>query len=81
MRRFGGYGYGPDDRSYGYLSDLWTNFTGLRGSIDLNRPGVRGQKFVPSATNWPSARYYAASWSDRAGNGYIFGGYLMCNGE
>ena len=76
---FGGYGYAA--ASWGYLNDLWkfniaTNqWTWVSGDSVNNKYGVFGTQGIPSVSNKPSARYGGFSWADKAGNGWIFGGY------
>lgn len=73
---FGGYGAGAaaqDD-----LNDLWkysgSEWTWVGGSNVPEQPGVYGSRGVPSPANVPGARYNAASWTDAAGNFWLFGG-------
>ena len=44
------------------------------GSNSLNQPGVYGTQGVPSASNTPGPRMWASSWTDVAGNLWLFGG-------
>jgi type IX secretion system substrate protein/galactose oxidase-like protein len=62
--------------------DLWkydvsTNeWTWMKGPGVVNDPGNYGIQGVPSPANNPPARKWAmASWSDTAGNFWMFGGY------
>jgi len=74
---FGGYGYGSSGS--GPLSDLWkwdgTNWTWVGGSDAVNQAGVYGTKGIPAPENAPGARERAVSWTDGAGNLWLFGGY------
>lgn len=45
------------------------------GSSTGDQPGVYGQKGVPDYNNTPGARQGAATWTDKAGNFWMFGGY------
>jgi len=75
---FGGDGYATG--SAGYLNDLWkydntTNqWTWIKGNNSVNLTGVYGTKGVSSSTNNPGAREYGVSWTDHAGNFWLFGG-------
>ena len=76
---FGGYG---SDASgvIGYLSDLWEFnpstklWTWMAGSASHNQPGVYGTLGAASALNIPGGREYSASWTDKSGNHWLFGG-------
>jgi N-acetylneuraminic acid mutarotase len=54
------------------VQNEWT-WTG--GSEQIDQPGVYGTQGTPSAGNAPGARVYANSWTDAAGNFWLFGGY------
>lgn len=64
----------------GDLSDLWkynpsTNeWTWVSGDAFFNQPAVYGTKGVPSTANHPGARTLSASWIDKDGNLWLFGG-------
>jgi len=68
----------------GALNDLWefvpsTRMWAWMGGSNIapsNDPidGIYGQFRVPSSTNFPGARTPAASWTDRQGNLWLFGG-------
>jgi len=64
----------------GLLNDLWeySQATGLwtwqSGSSTATAPGSYGTIGVPAAGNVPGARLYAVSWTDAAGNFWLFGG-------
>lgn len=74
---FGGAGYAAAG-SLGELNDLWkfdgTNWTWIGGANVTNQSGVYGIKGVPSSGNYPGARHAYASWTDAAGNFWLFGG-------
>ncbi|MDH4120379.1 MAG: Ig-like domain-containing protein [Deltaproteobacteria bacterium] len=69
---FGGSG------SLGYYNDMWkwdgTNWTWIGGASTVNSAGVYGTKGVAAAANYPGARYSSTSWTDAAGNLWLFGG-------
>lgn len=75
---FGGYGFAASVG--GYLNDLWkynpgTNeWTWVSGSNGSNQVGIYGTKGVPSTSNIPGGRESAISWTDAAGNLWLFGG-------
>ena len=46
----------------------------MSGSNTINQPGVYGTKGVPAAANVPGARNDSISWTDSAGNFWLFGG-------
>ena len=64
-----------------YLNDLWlydpsTNlWTWMSGSDTTNRTGIYGTKGVPDVANMPGARSNSISWTDGAGNLWLFGGH------
>jgi len=74
---FGGYGYGAT--GVGDLNDLWkwdgTNWTWMSGSDAVNQPGTYGTKGLAAPSNVPGARERAVSWTDGAGNFWLFGGW------
>lgn len=74
---FGGYGLaGPG--SAGQLNDLWEYSGGqwkwVGGSNSVRQAGVYGVQGVPAPGNMPGARESAMSWTDAAGNFWLFGG-------
>ncbi len=77
---FGGFGYDETGAS-GDLSDLWkfdiaTNkWTWVKGDNIINVKGKYGVRSIPAISNNPGARAAPISWSDGAGNFYLFGGY------
>lgn len=76
---FGGDGYDKSG-TYGLLNDLWeynptTNeWTWVSGSSTVNAVGVYGTQGVPGGTDLPGARTAASTWTDTAGNVWLFGG-------
>ena len=78
---FGGYGWGRTTGDYGYLNDLWrydlanNQWTWMGGSYTARQVGVYGTMGVPTAANVPGARASSISWTDGAGNLWLFGGY------
>ena len=62
--------------SRGILNDLWrfdgTNWTWVNGNNTVNTGTFYGTQGVPSSG--PGARQKAASWADKAGNLWLFGG-------
>ncbi len=77
---FGGYGYATVALANDYLNDLWmyspttgqwtwvTGFNGLQGSAQYGTLGVA------APGNTPGARTSAVTWTDGAGNLWLFGG-------
>jgi N-acetylneuraminic acid mutarotase len=83
---FGGNGVDAGGQPSG-LNDLWEfnpstmewtwvggSSKGALSSIYVGQPGVYGTLGVPAAGNVPGSRYGAASWIDRNGNFWLFGG-------
>ena len=76
---FGGDGWDADDL-FGVLNDLWeynptTNvWTWVSGSSSADSAGLYGTKGVPGPTNMPGSRIDASTWTDSAGNVWLFGG-------
>ncbi len=74
---FGGYGYGASGS--GQLNDLWkwdgTNWTWVSGSSLPLALGTYGTKGVAAPDNAPGARAGAVSFTDAAGDFWLFGGY------
>ena len=76
---FGGYGYdSAGNGESGDLNDLWKyqsgEWTWMGGSNLVEQPGTYGTRRQPSGSNVPGARYQATSWTDVAGNFWLFGG-------
>ena len=74
---FGGEGVDPDGK-IGPLNDLWKysngEWTWMSGSNTLNQSGTYGTKGTAAPGNVPGARSNATSWTDAAGNLWLFGG-------
>jgi len=75
---FGGYGY-ADHWNARPLNDLWKfdgkAWTWVSGDCIKDDPGVYGTRGIAEITNQPGARRDAVSWTDAAGNLWLFGGY------
>ena len=75
---FGGKGRGAS--LLGWLSDMWkydptTNlWTWIHGSNLNNQQPVYGTKGTPSSATLPGARFASATWKDKDGNFWMFGG-------
>lgn len=75
---FGGWGYAAS--GIGNLNDLWkydiTNnkWTWVKGSNTTNQNGSYGSIGTSASTNLPGGRQGALSWTDTAGNFWMFGG-------
>lgn len=75
---------------WSYLDDLWEFDTTVKewawmggsstlpicspDAVSCEQGGVYGRRGVPNASNLPGGRHYAASWTDKEGNIWIFGG-------
>jgi hypothetical protein len=76
---FGGSGYG--NLSNGFLNDLWkyniqTNqWTWMNGDSSINNRSNFGLRGIAANTNTPSSRSQSVTWTDTAGNFWLFGGY------
>ncbi len=74
---FGGYGY-DGSGGFGSLNDLWrfdgTYWIWMSGSDVLFQPGYYGTMGSPEAANVPGARSHSISWTDSAGELWLFGG-------
>jgi N-acetylneuraminic acid mutarotase len=76
---FGGVGFDATG-SYGQLNDLWeykpssNSWTWQGGSNTAAALGNFGSKGVAAKTNQPGSRGGAISWTDAAGNFWLFGG-------
>lgn len=68
-------------------NDLWrynpanNQWTWMHGDTVENNPGVYGTIGVASAQNKPGARFGAASWTDKDGNFWLFGGTFGYGGS
>lgn len=73
----------------GLLNDLWkynpatNSWTWIKGDNTENAGGSYGTQGSPATANKPGARYGATTWTDAAGNLWLFGGrgYLLTNGS
>lgn len=82
---FGGSGVAANGP--GQLNDLWKYnsatdaWTWIKGDNTVNEGGSYGTQGVPAATNKPGARYASTTWTDAAGNLWLFGGrgYVLTN--
>jgi N-acetylneuraminic acid mutarotase len=74
---FGGAEVGAPGQSE-FLNDLWKysdgEWTWVDGSTQINQPGVYGTKGSPGMSNDPGSRQQSLSWTDAAGNLWLFGG-------
>jgi N-acetylneuraminic acid mutarotase len=75
-------GFGLDQQqAAGELNDLWRyspsagEWTWMSGAPTQGAAGVYGTQGTAAATNAPGARVTALSWTDNAGNFWLFGGY------
>jgi N-acetylneuraminic acid mutarotase len=77
---FGGQGVNPATGAVTALNDLWEYTVGNRqwtwvgGSNTPGSRGVYGAQGTSAASNIPGARYSSTSWTDGAGNLWLFGG-------
>lgn len=77
---WGGDSFGASGNN-GYINDLWkysplTNkWQWVNGDSSKNKKAVYGSKGVASPANKPGARIGSATWSDNAGNLWLFGGF------
>jgi len=75
------YMYGGRDDVAGNLNDLWkycvssNEWSMIGGSTTPNLAAVYGSYQVSSPLNFPGGRFGAISWSDTAGNFWMFGGF------
>jgi hypothetical protein len=62
----------------GFLNDFWKfsagQWTWVSGSNTANQTGQYGMQGVAAVGNFPGARSASVSWSDGAGNFWLFGG-------
>ncbi|MES2679436.1 MAG: kelch repeat-containing protein [Bacteroidota bacterium] len=77
---FGGNGY-DGAGAQGMLNDLWkydvtsNQWTWMKGSNLINQSGLYGTMGTGANANRPGAREGAVSWTDQAGNLWLFGGF------
>ncbi|MFZ0285375.1 MAG: kelch repeat-containing protein [Terriglobales bacterium] len=82
---FGGIGWSSS--TAGMLNDLWkfdpaTNiWTWISGSSTFDATSVYGTQGVPASSNIPGGRESAISWSDNAGNLWLYGGLMYGGSE
>ena len=73
----GGYGLGSGaglcelNDQWKYASGKWT---WVAGSQACYQHGVYGTQGVAAVGNFPGARQYGVTWTDKAGNAWLFGG-------
>lgn len=82
---FGGDGFGSSNAngafSAGRLNDLWefnpaiNQWTWMSGNSSVNQSGSYGTIGVSSIAATPGSRAVAASWADKSGNLWLYGGY------
>jgi N-acetylneuraminic acid mutarotase len=78
---FGGEGWATSTATIGMLSDLWkynptTNqWTYMKGPTTLDALCVYGTQGVSSPGSRPGGRRHMVTWTDQAGNLWLFGGY------
>ena len=74
---FGGFGFDSAGTKQ-FLNDLWKysagEWTWMGGSNLANQPGTYGTQGTPAPSNVPGARLFHVSWTDAAGNFWLFGG-------
>jgi hypothetical protein len=77
---FGGYGYATVSDVNDYLNDLWMyspttgQWTWVTGTNGVQGAAQYGTQGVAAAGNTPGARSSAVTWTDGAGNLWLFGG-------
>jgi hypothetical protein len=77
---FGGEGYDISVNDWGIMNDLWTynittgQWTWISGDNAFNVYGVYGTKGIANSSNKPGAREGSMTWTDAAGNLWLFGG-------
>jgi hypothetical protein len=80
---FGGLGY-DSAGNHGGLNDLWKysggQWTWMAGSNVINQAGIYGIQGIAAASNTPGERVAAVSWTDAAGNLWLFGGFTISVG-
>src|ERR1019366_9111338 len=62
------------DDLWRYSNGEWTWMGGPQLTTSAN-PGVYGTRGVAAASNFPSGRDSAFTWTDRSGNFWLFGGF------
>jgi len=64
--------FNPSTNEWAWMSGSSTSL--YIGSSGYRESGVYGTLGVPAASNVPGGRYYASTWTDKAGNLWLFGG-------
>jgi N-acetylneuraminic acid mutarotase len=65
------------------FNDLWKYspatgwWTWINGDSSFSQAGFYGTKGIPTANNKPGARYMGVTWTDMAGNFWLFGGWRI----
>lgn len=78
---FGGYGFGNNTSSIGWLNDLWKYdiatgmWTWISGDDTINDFGIYGNRGEPHPATHPGGRENAMTWIDNQGNLWLMGGY------
>jgi len=78
-------GFGNTDNDFGFLNDLWkynpasNEWTWIKGDKTVDEPGLYGVQGTSNNNNKPGARYGSRTWTDVAGNLWLFGGYGVDN--
>ena len=74
---FGGQGFDSAGSS-GFLNDLWKysggEWTWMSGANVINQAGTYGTQGTPAPGNVPGSRLFSLSWTDAAGDLWLFGG-------
>jgi len=80
--------HGGQDASFSFYDDMWkydvtsNQWTWMKGPGTPNHPGVYGIQGVSAPTNTPGSRgWAAASWVDKTGNFWMFGGFDNGSGD
>ncbi len=70
----------PSGPSNSAVNDMWhyniadNVWTWVSGTNAANQNGIYGTRYTPSQGNWPGGRGMPVSWTDTAGNFWLFGG-------
>ncbi len=80
MWLFGGEGY-DSAGNFGLLNDVWkftllTGWAWMKGANTVNQNGDSGTIGTAAEANTPGSRRGAASWPDKSGNLWLFGGLV-----
>jgi N-acetylneuraminic acid mutarotase len=75
---FSGLGYGAAAGITGRLNDVWKysggQWTWMSGPDDNHQNGAYGTQGTAASGNSPGSRYFSVTWTDAAGNFWLFGG-------